>query len=77
MEIAMDINIHKVTNLTIDPRIDKRWIDIKIESLNYNRDTGQYDKVKNEITLFQSEVEGQEFKGIQYMNNQLELFANE
>lgn len=77
MEIAVDINIHKVTNLTIDPRIDKRWIDIKIESLNYNRDTGQYDKVKNEITLFQSEVEGQEFKGIQYMNNQLELFANE
>ena len=73
----MDINIHKVTNLTIDPRIDKRWIDIKIESLNYNRDTGQYDRVKNEITLFQSEVEGQEFKGIQYMNNQLELFANE
>ena len=73
----MDINIHKVTNLTIDPRIDKRWIDIKIESLNYNRDTGQYDRVKNEITLFQSEVKGQEFKGIQYMNNQLELFANE
>lgn len=73
----MDINIHKVTNLTIDPRIDKRWIDIIIESLNYNRDTGQYDRVKNEITLFQSEVKGQEFKGIQYMNNQLELFANE
>tara|TARA_B100001093_G_scaffold21680_2_gene19355 strand:- start:1980 stop:2201 length:222 start_codon:yes stop_codon:yes gene_type:complete len=72
----MDINIHKVTNLTIDPRVDKRWIDIKIESLNYNRDTGQYDKVKNEITLFQSEVKGQEFEGIEYTDRQMELFAN-
>ena len=60
----MDIGIHKVTNLTINPRNDKKWIDIIIESLNYNRDTGQYDRVKNEITLFRSEVEGQEFKGI-------------
>ena len=76
MEIVMDINIHKVTNLTIEPRIDKRWIDIKIESLNYNRDTGQYDRVKNEITLFQSEVEGQEFEGIEYKDRQMELFAN-
>jgi|TARA_R110002124_G_scaffold225093_2_gene390486 hypothetical protein len=73
----MDINIHKVTNLIIDPRNDKKWIDIIIESLNYNRDTGQYDRVKNEITLFQSEVEGQEFKGIQDINNQLDLFADE
>jgi len=73
----MDINIHRVTNLIIDPRNDKKWIDIIIESLNYNRDTGQYDRVKNEITLFQSEVEGQEFKGIQDINNQLDLFADE
>jgi len=74
MRLAMDINIHKVTKLIIDRRRDKNWIDITIESLFYNRDTGQYNKGKNSITLFPSEVEGQEFTGIQYTNNQLELF---